>query len=88
MFGQKTARKRPKRDRIGITAIGLGLEQDPRRLYACMALALLRSAIFNASVCRRATTVRAYGLWATLIAIARARAADVAAFKSPAGAKI
>jgi hypothetical protein len=30
-FGQKTARKRPKRDRIGITATSLGLEQDPRR---------------------------------------------------------
>jgi hypothetical protein len=30
MFGRKTARKRPKRDRIGITATGLGLEQDPR----------------------------------------------------------
>ena len=32
MFGRKTARKRPKHDRIGITAIGLGLEQDPRMI--------------------------------------------------------
>ena len=29
MFTLKMARKRPKRDRIGITATGLGLEQDP-----------------------------------------------------------
>ena len=32
MFGRKTARKRPKRDRIRITATGFGLEQDPRTL--------------------------------------------------------
>ena len=30
MFGEKMARKRPKRDWIGFTATGLGLEQDPR----------------------------------------------------------
>ena len=29
-LGEKTALKRPKRDRIGITATGLELEQDPR----------------------------------------------------------
>jgi hypothetical protein len=32
MFGRNTARKRPKRARIGFTAIGLGLEQDPRTI--------------------------------------------------------
>jgi hypothetical protein len=30
MFGRKTARKRPKRDRIGFTATGFVLAQDPR----------------------------------------------------------
>ena len=33
MFGRKTARKRPKRDRIGFNATELVLAQDPRILY-------------------------------------------------------
>ena len=33
MFGWKTARKRPKRDRIHITATGFVLKQDPRTVY-------------------------------------------------------
>ena len=33
MFGRKPAGKRPKRDRIRITATGFGLEQDSRTVY-------------------------------------------------------
>ena len=32
MFGRKTARKRPKRDRIGFNATELVLAQDPRTI--------------------------------------------------------
>ena len=37
MFGRKTARKRPKRDRIGFNATELVLAQDPRTCTAALA---------------------------------------------------
>jgi hypothetical protein len=41
MFERKTARKLSKCDRIGITATGLGLEQDPRTEYCTTGTHLL-----------------------------------------------